>query len=466
MSTQQQAAASTALITLASYLIVTAPGVVAAHNADSLIPVFVSLESWSLFYWGQDRFGMLLPLLARPVHDSFQNLLLQNFLSIALWLVGLTAALARLGLRSSVWWTLAIATLFVVTGSHLIRLTLLTTNQSYAPAVGLFGLAMYACRPSALAYVATVLLSVLGGWTNAGVALLTAIVTLTLLPVRRTRAITVPMFAGASVSIVAHRVLQTWAPARTTLLRWSDAGEVPRIVWAFWADCYAMAGSVFWLVLTVLWLVALARVWRQSVGVPRDDYRCLLGIAVGTFVYGVVMAVAFEGLGRHFVAALPLVVSAPVVVLARAQSHAFSRTVMRATTVAIGATLTASTGVHSPAEVRRDLIQVLGRNEAQTLYSRGVTVITGDYFEVWRLVFAINALHEQHGGQRPVLPAAPRSEPLRRRLLMHLESQPLIAIVPPRYLDYWQSQPDLPQLREIYSSADYELALVTRNRSR
>ena len=345
VSTHQQAAASTALIILASYLIVTAPGVVAAHNADSLIPVFVSLESWSLFYWGQDRFGMLLPLLARPVHDSFQNLLLQNFLSIALWLVGLTAALARLGLRSSVWWTLAIATLFVVTGSHLIRLTLLTTNQSYAPAVGLFGLAMYACRPSALAYVATVLLSVLGGWTNAGVALLTAIVTLTLLPVRRTRAITVPMFAGASVSIVAHRVLQTWAPARTTLLRWSDAGEVPRIVWAFWADCYAMAGSVFWLVLTVLWLVALARVWRQSVGVPRDDYRCLLGIAVGTFVYGVVMAVAFEGLGRHFVAALPLVVSAPVVVLARAaQSHAFSRTVMRATTVAVGTTLIASTG--------------------------------------------------------------------------------------------------------------------------
>ena len=67
------------------------------HNADSLIPAFVSLEGWSLFYWGQDRFGMLLPLLALPVRDGFWNLVVQNMLGTALLLAGMVASLMRCG---------------------------------------------------------------------------------------------------------------------------------------------------------------------------------------------------------------------------------------------------------------------------------------------------------------------------------------------------------------------------------
>lgn len=50
-------------------------------NADSMLPALVSTMHWSPFYWGQDRFGMLLPLLATPLHAPVENLLLQNGIS-------------------------------------------------------------------------------------------------------------------------------------------------------------------------------------------------------------------------------------------------------------------------------------------------------------------------------------------------------------------------------------------------
>ena len=53
------------------------------HHADSFIPVLVSLQAWTPFYWEQDRFGMLVPLLAWPIRDPMGNLLAQGVLMIA-----------------------------------------------------------------------------------------------------------------------------------------------------------------------------------------------------------------------------------------------------------------------------------------------------------------------------------------------------------------------------------------------
>ncbi len=47
------------------------------HNSDSLIPVLMSLVRWTPFYWEQNRFGMLVPLLALPFQEPFLNLLVQ-----------------------------------------------------------------------------------------------------------------------------------------------------------------------------------------------------------------------------------------------------------------------------------------------------------------------------------------------------------------------------------------------------
>src|SRR4051794_37596076 len=53
------------------------------HNADSLLPILVSLQHWTPYFWGQDRFGMLVPLIAEPIRSPFFNLLAQAWLTTA-----------------------------------------------------------------------------------------------------------------------------------------------------------------------------------------------------------------------------------------------------------------------------------------------------------------------------------------------------------------------------------------------
>ena len=52
------------------------------HDADSLVPVLISLYRWTPFYWEQDRYGMLVALLATPFDHPFTNLLVQNGITI------------------------------------------------------------------------------------------------------------------------------------------------------------------------------------------------------------------------------------------------------------------------------------------------------------------------------------------------------------------------------------------------
>ena len=48
------------------------------HQADSLLPVLVSLQRWTPFFWCQDRIGMLVPLLAAPLRHPLANLFFQE----------------------------------------------------------------------------------------------------------------------------------------------------------------------------------------------------------------------------------------------------------------------------------------------------------------------------------------------------------------------------------------------------
>jgi hypothetical protein len=49
------------------------------HSSDTLMQPLNSLVKWTPFYWEQDRFGMLLPLLASPIRSAMPNLLAQYF---------------------------------------------------------------------------------------------------------------------------------------------------------------------------------------------------------------------------------------------------------------------------------------------------------------------------------------------------------------------------------------------------
>jgi len=53
-------------------------------HSDAAVPVLVSTVKWSVFYWEEDRFGMVLQLLASFVHDPLWNYFLQNIMSAML----------------------------------------------------------------------------------------------------------------------------------------------------------------------------------------------------------------------------------------------------------------------------------------------------------------------------------------------------------------------------------------------
>ena len=52
------------------------------HDADSLLISLISIERWTPYYWADNRFGMLLPLLASPIRSYMANLLVETQLSV------------------------------------------------------------------------------------------------------------------------------------------------------------------------------------------------------------------------------------------------------------------------------------------------------------------------------------------------------------------------------------------------
>ena len=74
----------------------------ACHDADSLMLSIISTQHWTPFFWGTDRYGMLLPLLASPWKNPLTNLAVQHILSISLCLA-LPMLAARFLFRFPLW---------------------------------------------------------------------------------------------------------------------------------------------------------------------------------------------------------------------------------------------------------------------------------------------------------------------------------------------------------------------------
>jgi hypothetical protein len=112
------------------------------HDSDSLVPVLMSLQRWTPFYWEQNRFGSLLPLLAIPVHGPYHNLLVQVGLRL-LAVVLSFFLLARLVVPRAYWPAVGAATfaLYVAGKGQYAHCFLQMQPYPQAAALGLGGLA-------------------------------------------------------------------------------------------------------------------------------------------------------------------------------------------------------------------------------------------------------------------------------------------------------------------------------------
>ena len=117
----------------------------ARHHADSLVPVMLSLHRWTPFYWEQDRFGMLVPLLARPFSHPLFNLLVQSGLIMLSTMLGFLFLAMRLARRRfALLFSFSVLLLMLCTRDYHAQIFL--PDQPYGSAFGLITGAALAAR--------------------------------------------------------------------------------------------------------------------------------------------------------------------------------------------------------------------------------------------------------------------------------------------------------------------------------
>jgi hypothetical protein len=395
------------------------------HNADSVIPILVSLYRWTPYYWEQDRFGMLVPLLCGFVRSPFDNLLVQSFVTItggiaAIWTIGRYFSASRLSVA------VAIA-VFTATAPTDFQFFYLGTAQPYnislLLAFGglcLLGADVKDSSARALRRLAGFGLLAAATWVNAAILILLAAVVVVVTGARaidgrdpfRTRLAAGARAAalnGISVTLLILFVLSTiaqrLAPFRTTWIvvppvdRWS-----PLIVrFAVDAAGWMGTGPFLWLDLAAVAVVAIS--WKRIEDRRASD---LVAVAAGLLMYGCVLAVLFSGRGRYFVPAfliLHTMVWMTAVECLRGRIEQASAVAPALFVVACLAAVTGPVtryGWPSRSSARTSLAAGLGQFGADAL-DAGATHIIGDYWTVWPAVFEANVLLHERGAAEHVM---------------------------------------------------------------
>jgi hypothetical protein len=423
------------------------------EHGDSIVPVLVSLQRWTLFYWDQARYGMLVPLLALPVRDPLWNLLLQRGLLVlgglsALVLLarhlgagpgpgpgpapgrgwaaaGLAAAAGLLALAPAAWQ-------FEYLGDQPYGLAL-------ALAVG--GLVVAEPppaggwpRPSRLA--AGLLLVVLAHWVNAaagvllvGLAVARAIADrLDGVPVAAVRPRLVVDGALLGLGLAAGKGLvglgtRLGGPPPEDLGSLLPLPEWPGAVATLLGHAWLEASGWGW------WLLGMAALGLALRALPslRAGRRAALLRALALLLpaagYAVLMAelrwVALGGFQPRYLAPAALLVHLaavtllvePLALLAGPSLGArLPRAGLAALLAAPAAAAALAWGAPSLQGVRRDLDAVAGRFTEDVLAS-GCQVIAGDYWSVWPAVWHVLWRTSERGEARPVHGLAHRAGP-------------------------------------------------------
>ncbi|HVG10977.1 MAG TPA: hypothetical protein VNM67_24955 [Thermoanaerobaculia bacterium] len=375
------------------------------HRADSLIPVFAGLYRWTPFFWEQNRFGQLIPLLSLPIDSPFANLLFQ------------------VGLR-----------LFAVTGSFFL-LARTVVPRPYWPAVGALTLALWiGCKeieahafmqmqPSgqAVALGLAGLLLLESRWRFAGLGLLLLAFWISLtalfwlfplvLVCRRTPLAlsAVALSFGASLlfsrlSIYRHATSFSAADLADWPLAWRTLAEKS-------ADYLSLP-----LVLAALGLLIAALLLRRRFAIAVG--LSLLAAGLGELiVMGTTYWAKHNGWSIRYVAEELLVVGmlAPALALILLLEGRPERWHRAANALGLAALLIVAAvryGAPSPARARTALDRLGAHTDA--ILASGSTHLLGDYFRTWPAAFHANVVRWERGETTPVWVISLRSGPTER----------------------------------------------------
>lgn len=380
-----------------------------SDNADSLLLVLISLQHWTLFFWGQDRFGMLTPLVMAPIRDPFINLLLQGWLTTLAAL--LTPFLAAYYIdRKTQWLAIgALANSLFLVFSLSYQFDWLVT-QPYALSLSLaFGALIVASAATRVSSLVAAGLMLLAHWVNLSVCvvILPCILISRHPQFLRSLVVTVIGLSGGFIlKQMSHPVMITttlatvppsqWMHGWIMLLR-TTAKTVNHPIWLEMAIALAVSNAIIkWFqgsfrrsVINVITPVTIGVAYLMIVGTfmhvqlndyyPRYALPCWLFMALAL---GTLIVAPLEG--RRRVAVL---VSLAVFVTAGMSSY----------------------GRPSIKQVRRRLDRNLGALTSNIIDTRA-TVMAGDYWTVWPAVFHANMQLYYLTGYTPIFGLTFRSE--------------------------------------------------------
>lgn len=420
----------------------------ALHTADSIIYTLASLQHWSLFFWEQDRVGLLIPLLTSPVRNPFINLVIQTWLTCFLGLA-LPAVLVRLLLPKALGATAAmLANVWFILAAPEALLENHCLFTMYPLGLVLALSALIVLEPFEADFLplwrwvlATVLM-MLAMWSYiAVIVLVVPLAFVQRLQVqnwqlkalwRRDRCFNwhqvLANFAGVIVATVGFAVgyaLMRWghdlpdyyAPTSNEAM---PIAEWPRGLIAFRNSIHREPGGAFWLNTTFIATATAAIITRKS------NDRAVLRTA-GLLLFVAIVEVLFctsrkwiidinHANTRYIIATLTAVPLAAAVMLLSPFSNWLARRsswlLMLAGLLVLVASIVIRFGVPSLSRARSIIDERFGQHSADIL-SSGAPAISGQYWTMWTTYYHVLLLKYDRNDTSMIVPVGWRTMPFR-----------------------------------------------------
>ncbi len=383
-----------------------------SQNADSFLLVLISLQKLTVFYWGQDRLGMLVPLVSSVIRHPLANLLVQSWMTTSAALLSPFLA-ARYLLEDWRDW-------FPVGAAANVLLLLLATpevqfdwfvNQPYgvAFALGCGGLLVLE-RRGVMSLAAAAICIVAAHWVNVSIFFLLAL----LVPAggqRHGAKVLAPTMLAIGVLLGVLMSSAADAPHTTS-------ATMPLSQWpAGWLELTRKAVTVFGSQPRLIATLVLSLAGAAAAAVTRGSRRTLrisascLAIAI---VYGLIVG-TFEWVRLNlfyprYVFPSLMFMGLAVATTLLAPFHRYPRVKAGVCGLMLVAVTMVTAGMPSLQAIEHDFDERFGRM-SEAVVQRGARLIGGEYWTVWPAVFHANLTLARHGSSDMVYGLAYRLAP-------------------------------------------------------
>ena len=392
-----------------------------SQHADSLVLTLASLQHWTPYFWYQDRYGMLIPLLTIPVHNPLTNMMLQSALGILAAFAAGFLLVSYFFQDSRVWWVAAALqnVWLILLASKDVQFNWLV-DLPYAPSFALGFASLILSRKGRT--VAALILMLLSHWVNIGAYLvLLPIVVFRYLITRERRELIKDLalvalgtlvgtlgksFADAPRTPTSLDPVALWPSAWLQLFQHvRESGMDRPHIYLLWMIVPAMVGTIVVFLLRQRKYPLLVAASLVIVGV-------LNWLFVGTLFW--VRANLYHQ--RYVFSSLFLFAMALAVLTVAPFQNAPEQGRRWAAIAAALAILVSGAVVYgkpSRSQVQRDMDQRYGTHTADILASQA-TLVAGYYWTVWPAVFDANLALYRRGEHRTIYGLSFRDNPTLR----------------------------------------------------